>query len=370
MKRTNYARRLSRLIPLLFASFILNSPALAVSYSLTDLGTLGGNYSGAYGINNSGQVVGYSLLTNGNTHAFLYSNGTMSDLGAFEARDINSNGQVTGSGSPSATFYSNGVTAHLGALGGWINYNNQFYSSSYGIGLNDYGQVTGNSTTTTPGNTHAFLYSNGTMSDLGTLGGKYSYGNDINNNGQVVGYSDTAGGLYSKQHAFLYSDGVMSDIGTLGGNSSLANAINDNGQIAGSSSIAGNTGNHAFLYSNSAMSDLGVLGGTTSTAYGINSLGQVVGNSTTTWGGWSAFVYSDGHMQDLNSLISSGGSGFTVDTATDINDLGQIVGYGYANGVSHAFLLTPLATVPVPAAAWLMGSGLLALISVARRKAV
>ena len=57
-------------------------------------------------------------------------------------------------------------------------------------------------------------YSGGTMIDLGTLGGTYSYANGINNKGQIVGYSLTASG---QDHAFLYSGGKMTDLGTLGG---------------------------------------------------------------------------------------------------------------------------------------------------------
>ena len=64
---------------------------------------------------------------------------------------------------------------------------------------------------------HAFLYSNGTMADLGTLpGGSVSAAHGINASGQVVGYADTSSGY---AHAFLYSNGTMTDLGTLPGGS-------------------------------------------------------------------------------------------------------------------------------------------------------
>ena len=68
---------------------------------MTDLGTLGGNQSFGRGINDAGQVTGYSITSTGETHAFLYSNGQMMDLGTLGGAGsggyaINNAGQVTG----------------------------------------------------------------------------------------------------------------------------------------------------------------------------------------------------------------------------------------------------------------------------------
>src|SRR5258707_603895 len=92
-----------------------------------------------------------------------------------------------------------------------------------------------------------------TLIDLGTLGGASSYGSGINSTGQLVGYSDTAGGA---THAFLYSNGLMTDLGTLGGSYSLANGINSSGQVVGYSSIQGGFGYNAFIYSNGSMQNI------------------------------------------------------------------------------------------------------------------
>src|SRR5438105_11273061 len=100
---------------------------LAAAYTVTDLGTLGGDMSNARDINDAGQVVGAAEIRPNVDHAFLYSGGKMMDLGT---------------------------------LGG---------SASFANGVNDAGQVVGYADT---GNaSHAFLYSGGKMTDLGTLGG-------------------------------------------------------------------------------------------------------------------------------------------------------------------------------------------------------
>jgi probable HAF family extracellular repeat protein len=335
-------------------------PAWA-DYTLTDLGT--GSYATA--INNNGQVVGSFFDTaSGFPHAFLYSNGSMTDLGTLpnlnvsRASGINNNGQVVGVsyhetnfdifGPYHAFLYSNGSMTDLGG------------QDSLATAINNNSQVAGFAHSGN-GGYHAFLYSNGSMTDLGTLGGSNSYAYGINDNGQVVGWSDfidSAGNF--TYHAFLYSNGSMTDLDTLWG--SGANGINSDGQVVGWN------GPHAFLYSNGSMTDLGTLG-TSSTANSINNKGQVVGNSYTKTNGPShAFIYDGGSMLDLNNLISSG-SGWTLQDATGINDLGQIVGIRVnAQGLTDAFLLTPT-TVPIPAAVWLFGSGLLGLIGMARRKA-
>lgn len=84
---------------------------------------------------------------------------------------------------------------------------------------------------------------------------------------------------------------------------------------------------------------------TISAAHAINDCGHIVGftgnnsdhNATT---GHVAFMYANGKMQNLGTLVSNR-SAFTPISATEINNHGQIVGRGSINGESHAFLLTP-----------------------------
>jgi probable HAF family extracellular repeat protein len=165
---------------------------------------------------------------------------------------------------------------------------------------------------------------------------------NINSSGQVVGYS------YNKQGnflGFLWQNGTMTSLGTLGGDWSKALAINDPGQITGQAYLKGNVGAHAFLYTYGTMKDIDTQGSTYSDGLSINSSGVVVGEMTVKCNcqflTYHAFVYTGGKMKDLNSLIPAH-SGWILTQASGINDSGQIVGWGTVNKQTHAFLLSPI----------------------------
>ena len=321
---------------------LLNLPAAATSYRFTNLGSLGGGSSSAAGINAAGQVAGWSKISSsGPNHAFLYSGGVMHDLGTLGGNSsqgfaINASGQVAGSAYASdnnqrAFLYSGGSLMDLGALP------DAHESSAFGI--NAAGQVVGGAYILDlgPYRKHAFRY-NGSLplQDLGTLVGPNgnSYAKGINASGQVVGVSETS----TYDHAFLYSGGSMGDLGTLGGGSSVASGINDAGQVVGWSRISDSGPYHAFLHSGGVMHDLGTLGGTNSYGYGINASGQMVGVAQISSAALHAFLYTGGSMQDLNSLVKGLPPGVVLSEAVGINDQGWIA----ANGSDgYAYLLTP-----------------------------
>jgi probable HAF family extracellular repeat protein len=236
--------------------------------------------------------------------------------------------------------------------------------SSYGSAINVHGEITGG--TFMVANSfyhHAFLYSGGVMTDLGTLVSPTtlccSSAGGINDSGQVTGSSSTDG-PGEPYHAFLYTDGVMTDLGSLGpaNSSSWGAGINASGQITGTTSSSQPDAQfHAFLYSGGSMQDLGTLDGSSSYGMAINASGHVVGRSYIPNGAQHAFLYANGEMKDLNALIDPL-SGWMLEEATAINDRGQILGTGWVGGEWRGFLLTP---VPEPQSWLLFGLGAIAL---------
>ena len=201
------------------------------------------------------------------------------------------------------------------------------------------------------------------MQDLGTLGGKESWAESINDKGQTVGYAQTAAG---EKHAFLWEAGRgMQDLGTLGGKQSSACYINGKGQVVGLAEIKdGNL--HAFLWETGrGMRDIRTIGpgsdstgGLGSQAIGINSVGQIVG-WTSGINGTFAFLYDDGKTTGLDPMVDPASgwrlnssifqSGLPVPAVLPhigglaVNDSGQIAvnAWNRADEV-HVLLLTPV----------------------------
>lgn len=367
-------------------------PASAGPFSITDLGVLGTvhnpagpiSFSAATGINDAGQVVGYST-TSSALHVFVYQNGVMHDLGTTIGTDhnsagaaINASGQVAGWTGPGSTGFQpasfTGGIHVLGSLPGGD-------GTGQALGINNSGVIVG-AANVGGDHTHAFRYQGGTMQDLGTLGGNLSgavynesQAKAINAVGQIVGFSSfspPSGGPGMITHAFLYQDGAMTDLGTLGksvSGVSEATAINSSGQIVGYSNSTGLGPFHAFLYDHGQMHDLGSLSNDPSAdtqATGINDQAQIVGLSIGNALHPDAFLYEHGHMYDLNDLVPRD-SGWTLFGASAINDLGQIVGEGQnPQGEDHAFLLTPTdlsssPSAPEPGTLALLGVGTVSL---------
>jgi probable HAF family extracellular repeat protein len=211
----------------------------------------------ARGINTAGTIVGYA----GWAEAFVIQDGVSTDLGNGLATAINTSGQFVGA-TPNfnngqgtnppdsliweATLWQPDLTAtQLGFLGTGVE------SRAYAI--NDAGQVAGISyLTANYSPLHAFLYSNGTMTDIDTFNSSASWAFGINNNGVVVGMVDDELFPGYEYDAFVYIGGTMIDLNTLIPSGSplillQANGINDVGQIVGNAISTADDLAHPFL---------------------------------------------------------------------------------------------------------------------------
>jgi probable HAF family extracellular repeat protein len=267
---------------------------------MSDLGTLGTDDSKAFGINNLGQIVGEAYGSNGGEpgtsgRALLFSNGTITNLGApsgegSAAFGINDSSQIVGDyttnigfvntndfGKETAFLYDNGVTNNLSAVGGLGAL--RAYTAA---AINNQGQVTGYAINSNNTIRHAYLYSGGTMSDLGTLDSARTNteGLALNNQGQVVGIAATNltfdQGPFNSSHAFFYSGGTMLDLNNLttvpsGWTLQSATGINDHGQIVGYGINAART-ERAFLLTPMPVLSIAAAGSDVTIAWATNGL--------------------------------------------------------------------------------------------------
>jgi probable HAF family extracellular repeat protein len=193
-----------------------------------------------------------------------------------------------------------------------------------------------------------FLWDNGKMRDLGNLGGTVSVGQCANNRGDVIGLSNLAGD--ATFHAFLWRKGKMKDLGTLGGDDSEAIWINDSGVIAGSADVPTEGIHDAVRWKDGQILDLGTVDGDAcSRGRAVNARGQIVGGSSDCHNFLHAFVWDEGGpMIDLNTVIPPG-SDLQLTNAFNINDRGEILAKSVPEGVTpiddedlgHVVLLVP-----------------------------
>jgi probable HAF family extracellular repeat protein len=342
--------------------------------ALTDLGVIpGGDASAALWVSDNGLIVGQA--TNGiadplvpsfqEVRAVLWKDGTATDLGTLGgyesgAQAVNDHGQVVGLATNTipdpfsifgtqvrAFLWRDGAMQDLGTLGTGTDSQAEFVNAS--------GQVAGWSFTNTTINpatglptTDPFLWEKGTIQDLGTLGGTQNYPYGLNNRGQVIGASSLIGDpgclSFCETHPFFWDRGVLKDLGTFGGNYGFALGINDSGEVVGWATNENDQLEFAFLWSDGVMTNLGTLNGDDcSAAFHANSKGQIVGNSFSCEGGPShGFLWQNGVMTDLNALLPPGSSVTPWGDGAVINDRGEIASLNVLpDGSLHAFLMVP-----------------------------
>jgi uncharacterized repeat protein (TIGR01451 family) len=337
-------RRMVRLlvaVNLVVGGLIVGSPvAAADTYTIVDLGTLGGVGSGAAGVNEAGDVAGTSNTSSGEPLGFRWRGGLMTSINSFggwgsDGHDISDDGWVVGSaggrlGYREAMWWAGTDPHPMGKLG-------DFWSEA--LAINSDHTIVGRSPSSSRGTTEAFSWSEGVMVGLGGLvEGDYSEAWDVNDAGVIVGEAGAPGGFV---HAFRYADGAMTDLGTPSPNfeSSWARGINAAGTIVGGTRVANSSAVYPFVLTDGQWD---VVTGDLGYADAVNASGQVVGTYFTP-AGESAFLYDGGVLTDLNQLLPAG-SGWQLAAAIDINDAGQIVGQGTHDGEGRGFLLTPVST--------------------------
>ena len=363
-----------------------NSAFAQQKYKITDLGIVHSN-------NNFSMVMGLNNL------------GWAENMDGFVNAPETSTSTTIANGRAVIAIY--GINIDLGTLGGknsWTNYG----------GINDRGEAVGFAETSAPDpngedmcgfrtklTCRPFLWRDGHMTALPTLGGNNGQAAAINNREQIVGISETAvqdsGCSPSKPviSAAFWERGEVRPLPTVAGDTDgFVQGINDRGQAVGSSGNCSNIAIHAVLWENDTAVELPGLGRTGNDAYAINDHGQAVGYVTSPDGttifptvwldgargaptslgilpgdgaafatginnrgqvvgstfnaiGWShGFLWQDGVLTNLNSLIS-GDSNLSIIAGSNINERGQISGMatvmsGPDKDTIHAILLTPV----------------------------
>jgi probable HAF family extracellular repeat protein len=259
-------------------------------------------FTETFGINNSGQIVGY--FEDPQRHGFLYSGGTYTTI------DV-----------PMATL-------------------------TEADGINDLGHIVG--TYQDSGSRfHGYIYRNGTYTTLDDpLGTVETVAQGVNNADQVVGIFLASTGPF---HGFLFDptwglyaqiDDPLAGTSSANGQGTYAQDVNNAHQIVGYYVDSSNR-YHGFLYANGSYVTLDVPSATATRALGINDAGQIVGSYDNA-GGHHGFLYSNGVYTSIDDPQAGPMPGQGTYAASGINNVGNIVGY-YSDGSNkfHGFLETP-----------------------------
>ena len=295
-------------------------------YRVIELGTLGGTYSQTFYVTNNGVASGEASLADGNWHAILYQGRFKRDLGTLGGL----NSSAFGSPNALGQVVGEAETSHSDP-------NGEDFCGFFASGAPLSGKTC-----------RGFLWEDGWMIPLPTLGGHNSAASAINNRGQIAGNAETAEtdstcppydpakGQYQvlQDKPVVWENGHIQELPTYGGDpDGFAIAINDHGQVAGASGACSTFNvinglylapTHALLWDHGKVTNLGSLGGNFGNqAHNMNNRGEVVGTSDLAGDTvFHGFVWSQSRgMRDIPPL-----PGDMYSVALAINDAGEVGG--------------------------------------------
>jgi probable HAF family extracellular repeat protein len=359
-------------------------------YVITDLGPMGPSGQPFF-ISDSGVVSGTASVTDGAGHGFLWRKGVRTDLGTLGigvansgAYVVNERGQVVGQsetwskdpysedfcgfkalglpywGSRCLPFlWQNGAMTRLPLLAdnngvaSWINARGEI------AGASENATVDPSCPAPQRFQFKPVTWQSGKIQELPTVAGDPNgVAVSINDSGLVAGATGNCS-TFSPQllmklqplHAVVWQNGKATDLGNLGGAGrgfgNIALAVNQLGHVTGNSDLPGDKANHAFLWTKEkGMQDLGTLPGDVNSAgIGINDRDEVVGVSLDAAFNLRAYRWQNGKMEDLNALVT-GDSSLHMVLAVAINAAGEITGLAFdtRSNELHGFLAVPVGT--------------------------
>jgi len=368
----------------LFSLAAVASAAAALggtTYSVALIGDFNSatNYTNVYGLNDHGEVAGYvENPTNHSSQGIRWAGGGLLQVlpgingSNSGGAGINNSGNIVGvsvvapnSGNVATLWSPDNAPHSLGIPNGG--------SESYVSAINNRDEAVGQFRDSNSQRLACILTYGFARESLGTLPGDvFSYATSINDHGMVVGSSNNGG--VSRAFAWTRGEGMVALPKFFGSNYSTGEDVNNSGMILGNFSASG-IFNQPFLYNSTAgLITMGSMGQDNYTnGIAINDDGMVVGQSANVAGIQRAFAWTaEGGYIDLNTELDASGQNWNINKAVNVNSSGQILAYGYYDhGQGHyssgSILLTPHASpVPEPASICALGLGAMALLR--RRK--
>lgn len=260
---------------------------MTISYSYRTITVPGATGAQVEGLNDFGVLSGTATLANGNTAAWqqpLFGTPTIYGADGSLGGAVNRFGEIAGTlGSGDQT---RGFLLENGKFTAIDGPNNAYLT--WGYGVNDEGEVVGQATTTAGSNTQGYVWQNGTMSLFSVPDTNSTTALDINDRGEIVGYSahgnpPTTPGPRISDSGFIDQHGTITTFNVSGAESTQITAVNNEGDFAGSY-LGSDSHWHGFIDHGSQMTFINAPGAADTWVTSMNDFDQVAGYTDTTLG--------------------------------------------------------------------------------------